>query len=173
MGKKTSYTHRNRSLVLKNIATTIDGYGECDAEPAKILNKQSLETPDLADTDPQAITTWVSKRDRHMQLINASVYDKETALRSEAIEKSRHERALLKDQREMLKISEHLRMIAHSTTLSTPAVSAKKTAVNNQLNINGLTFRVCHGGSKLIREQSIGHSVQAMSLPDTINIQSR
>ena len=88
---------------------------------------------------------WVTKRDRHMQLINTSIYDKEIHARNKAIEDTRRQQALRRDRREKLKIQQHLNKI-------TPQASrGSATATNHEITLNGLQFYVIDGGSKLAR----------------------
>ncbi|MCJ1396404.1 hypothetical protein MMC18_009294 [Xylographa bjoerkii] len=113
----------------------------------------ALNEGETVEGRPRATATWISKRDRHMQLINSSIYDKETNLRQQAIDKTRHERALQRNQREMLKIGKHFQSIGDNTVpVPVPHSLRGETAVY-EVNINGLRFQVLNGGSKLSRDQ--------------------
>ncbi len=78
-----------------------------------ILNGSSQpKTPsDAPATDadaPGSNNTWVTKNDRHLQLINTAVYEKETQVRSRAIEQTRLQKQAARDERERLKFMNHL-----------------------------------------------------------------
>jgi hypothetical protein len=91
-------------------------------------------------------TSWISKRDRHMQLINSSIYDRETNLRRRAINQTRHER-------EKLKIRNYVEKFADNTAARTAGQRSTSAGGAYLLSINDLSFQVCHGGSKLVRVQ--------------------
>ncbi len=80
-----------------------------------------------------------------MQLINSSIYDKETQVRHKAIEETRKQKAARKDQREMQKLERHLKTLTpdHSKSVAVPTI--------HEITINGLRFHVLNGGSKLAR----------------------
>lgn len=143
VGKPVVNPHRNRTLVLNNAATA---YGptdgninldphQVDTVPVKAASSEGSETL-------QSAQGWVTKRDRHMQLINTAIFDKETQTRNKAIEETRKQKALRRDQREKQKIERHLKAhVAYSA--ATPAV--------HEITVNGLRFHVLDGGSKLAR----------------------
>lgn len=148
-GRIVAKPHRNRTLVLNNKSG--------DSLPsAKELNPDStpsstkaVQSEDEESIPLQSTNRWVTKRDRHMQLINSSVYDKETQARKKAIEETRRRKALQKDQREKQKIERHL------NTLTLRAGQA--TNVVHEISVNGLRFHVADGGSKLVRMRGENH----------------
>lgn len=88
---------------------------------------------------------WVTKRDRHMQLINSNIYDKEAQLRNKAIEGTRRQKAFRRDQTQKNKIQKHLQnLTAHAGYNSTPPIT-------QEISVSGLRFHVLDGGSKLAR----------------------
>lgn len=89
-----------------------------------------------------------------MQLINSSIYDKETNLRSKAIDQTRRQVAKRRDVREKLRIHKHLQMIADSAAATSFSPRLTPNVETHELSINGLRFRVCDGGSKLVRIMS-------------------
>ena len=103
------------------------------------------DTNDIGKTSAAAREGFVSKHDRHMQLINTSIYDKETQQRNKAIEETRRQKALRRDQREKLKIRKHFQTPGKDSGTATSA------PVNHELTIDGLRFLVLDGGSKLAR----------------------
>lgn len=145
-GRIVANPHRNRTLVLNNKPEVLlPGAEELspDSTPsgAKAVQSEDEETILLQSTN-----RWVTKRDRHMQLINSSVYDKETQARNKAIEETRRQKALQKDQREKQKIERHL------NTFTSRA--GQTTNVVREVSINGLRFHVVDGRSKLVRIRS-------------------
>ena len=112
----------------------------------------SVDKGETAEDQPRTTATWISKRDRHMQLISSSVYDKETNLRQQAIDKTRQEKALRRNRREMVKIGKHLERIADNAAPIAVQHAARGTTPLYEVNINGLKFQVLEGGSKLLRD---------------------
>ena len=107
-----------------------------------------------SSNEPSQVTnSWVAKRDRHMQLINSSIYDKEAQVRTKAIEETRRQKALRKDQREKQKVERHLKTLG--------VLVDQKVAVPTMrdITIDGLRFHILNGGSKLarIRGKNIEH----------------
>ena len=147
VGKTSARAHRNRSLVLNNTVSLPTG-----SEASVVANGEEMAyDPAKTDIQQSQTTSWVSKRDRHMQLISSSVYDKQANLRSKAIDQTCQERAFRKDQREKLKIYKHLQKIADgpATTSLTHQLTVRPAI--HDLDIGGLRFRVSNGGSKLVR----------------------
>ena len=95
--------------------------------------------------EAQVAKTWVTKRDRHMQLINSDIYDKEAQSRNKAIEETRKQKSVRRDQREKQKIERHLITLASTNNqdMTIPTI--------HEITINGLRFQVLDGGSKLAR----------------------
>ena len=150
-GRIVAKPHQNRTLVLNNKS-------EASLPSAKELSPDStpsstkaVQSEDEESIPLQSTNRWVTKRDRHMQLINSSVYDKETQVRNKAIEETRRRKALQKDQREKQKIERHL------NTLTFRAGQA--TNVVHEISVNGLRFHVANGGSKLVRLRGENHKV--------------
>ena len=142
-GRIVANPHRNRTLVLNNATTSsLPSAGEHSPDripkTAKTFRSENEETSSV-----QSIDRWVTKRDRHMQLINSSVYDKETQARNKAMEETRRRKALEKNQREKHKIARHLK------TLTSRPDEASDAAY--EVIISGLRFQVADGGSKLVR----------------------
>ncbi|KAH7269942.1 uncharacterized protein BKA55DRAFT_550109 [Fusarium redolens] len=94
-----------------------------------------------ADTPPG----WVSRTDRHRQLINANVYEKETQNRAKAIEQTRQRKISGRRQREKAQFNEFLK---HQATASSAQTNP---ADRNVLTIEGVQFRVMDGGKKLVK----------------------
>lgn len=150
--------HRNRTLVLNNKpGPSLFSAKEFspDSTPSSTKAVQS------EDEDPiplQSTNHWVTKRDRHVQLISSSVYDKETQARNKAIEQTRRQKALQKDRREKQKIERHLDAL-------TSRVGQATNDVAHELSINGLRFHVADGGSKLVRIRGENHDSGTQVFP--------
>ena len=114
--------HRHRTLVVNNNGNTSSN-----------------------DEDVQSGSGWVSKRDRHVQLINTNVFDKETQARAKAMAETRRQKAIGSDRREKQKIQ---RFLQRNYTQPAEATASK---VMHELILDGLQFRVMNGGSKLTR----------------------
>lgn len=147
---KSSQSYRNRTLVM-NRGSQTQTLGQ------SLLNSSDITMDDqaarLATNGPSLSTTsWVSRRDRHAQLINSSIYDKDFRQRHKAIEQTRQHQASGKDQREKLKIVQHLQAIAHKAVLA-PAAQIRNTSPH-EIMISDLRFEVQSGGSKLLRIRS-------------------
>ena len=143
-GGRISSTHRNRVLKLnqqvqsaQDITSTM-GLSSDDAVKTPLIRE--IGNKDSAS----GTTSWISKRDRHMQLINTSVYDKETQMRMKGISETLRQKALREEQREKARIADYL----HSVNSGS---SKGSTPLNYETSINGLRFRVLNGGSKLSR----------------------
>lgn len=133
--------HRNRTLILNNNT------------PAASLD--ASKTPPLSDatenaTPPPGTNGWVAKRDRHMQLINTSIYDKEVQARTKAIAETE------KTKREKRAKAEEAKVMRYAQGVSLP--SAQNSVTNQpssyQIYIHDAPFQVVRGGSKLIRQSS-------------------
>lgn len=86
-----------------------------------------------------------------MQLINSSVFNKETQIRNKAIDQTRRQRALQRDQREIYKINKHLRGLASHASRSSAIPTATVSPIVREIQLEGLRFQVMDGGSKLAR----------------------
>lgn len=80
----------------------------------------------------------MARRDRHMQLINSSVYDKEMENRSKAIAKTLEEKLKRREAKEQLKMTRYLQSSGHQS--------------NHEVVIAGISYKVVASGSKLVRQ---------------------
>ncbi|GKZ35909.1 hypothetical protein AbraIFM66950_006744 [Aspergillus brasiliensis] len=136
--------HRHRTLILNNATSGTPG----SATPAGTGT----------DTDGEARSAtpneWVVKRDRHMQLINTSIYDKETQARTKAMEESRQAKAQKRAQVEQARVMSYAQGVdrVHPTGFAAPQVSTTADpSAEYQVFVNDIPFRVSRGGGKLIR----------------------
>jgi hypothetical protein len=112
-----------------------------------VLNGQSQPSPsaDSQATPDAASTSWVTKTDRHLQLINSAVYEKEAKARSTAIDQTQRQKQLDKDKREQAKLVSHIRQVGSvATNVATPVSKF-------EVEVDGLLFRVVKGGNKLVK----------------------
>ena len=138
--------HRNRTLVLngKVGTTTLDTQDPSTGSTQPISNAIKSKNS-VGSEPPQSANNWVTKRDRHMQLINSSIYDKEAQVRNKAIEDTRKQKAARRDQRERRRVDNHLKSLAARSGQNLAATHAP------EILVSGLRFHVIDGGSKLVR----------------------
>ncbi|KAF2806622.1 uncharacterized protein BDZ99DRAFT_465419 [Mytilinidion resinicola] len=121
-------THRNRTLVLNgNPATPPNG---------------GAQQMDAVDSN-----TWVAKNDRHMQLINTSVYDQISKERARSMANTTASKQSEQDAREKARLSNHFEGISRRPS---HGVARKPTDIP-ELLIGTTRFQVADGGSKLLR----------------------
>lgn len=120
--------HRNRTLVLNGASAPSN-------------------TNDVASPSHGASHSWVTRNDRHLQLINSSVYQEQTEARAKAIEQTRVQRLQQKENKERSRLLNHLRQTGEPSV-----VSADSTAVPiYKIDVHGIQFAVVKNGSKLVK----------------------
>ncbi|KAH8170170.1 CCCH zinc finger protein [Sarocladium implicatum] len=122
----------------------------------RTLQLNSTSTPPSTSSNPDSETEnsgWVSKTDRHRQLINADVYAKKSADRAKAIEETKKRNLKAQSRGERARFNAYLKQQTTSSSNSATASPGK-----NDITIEGIKFRVMDGGKKLFR------------LPDDANI---
>ncbi|PCG98511.1 Hypothetical protein PENO1_057880 [Penicillium occitanis (nom. inval.)] len=132
--------HRNRTLILNN--------NTADASKA--------EASDSATPPPASTNGWVAKRDRHMQLINTSIYDKEVQARTKAIaetEKTKREKRAKAEEAKVMRYAQGVRNV-HAAPVAGPSGVATQPSSSYQIYIHDTPFQVVRGGSKLIRQSN-------------------
>lgn len=127
--------HRNRTLVLNSGAST----------PGSTGSQESQGTSGNALTD-LSTTGWVTKRDRHMQLINSSVYERKTQERTEAIEATRQKKRVAQEEREKARVNSHFQSLHPQATRQSTDVAAP-----HHIYVHDIRFLVADGGSKLLK----------------------
>ncbi|KAK6957436.1 hypothetical protein Daesc_000221 [Daldinia eschscholtzii] len=119
-----------------------------------VLNGQSRPAADNSDStnenlDP-ASPSWVTKTDRHLQLINTSVYEKESQQRASAIEQTYRQKQLQRNHREKATFMNNvLQSGASGKSIGLPNTSA--SASPYEVVVDGIRFRVVQQGSKLVK----------------------
>lgn len=138
-GRGYPTVHRNRTLVLNNNAQTDDS------------TESAPSTPEPSST-PNGTNTWVSKRDRHHQLINASVYNQVSQHRSQAIAETMAQKRKLRDIKEKARLQKHFQYMQAQKTLTVASSAlSEPTSSVHEIRVEGLPFRITDGGSKLVR----------------------
>ncbi|KAF7712794.1 Uncharacterized protein PECH_002624 [Penicillium ucsense] len=131
--------HRNRTLVLNN---GTPGSAHSNASTPGPSSDNDAET-----RQPTTSNGWVAKRDRHMQLINSAVYEKEKVARAKALEESRKVKTQRRAQREQAKVLQYAQAARGNAMVSTMA----QPGTAHQILVNDVPFKITHGGSKLVR----------------------
>lgn len=121
--------YRNRTLVLNGANQP----GDADSGP----------------TSDASASSWVSKTDRHMQLINTSIYKKDAQARTAAMEQTRRQKIALRDKQERAKLIHHLSRLGNSGGLES---TNQQTPVDKyEIAVQGVRFIVAKNGSKLFK----------------------
>lgn len=106
----------------------------------------SLAGVNNTNTEP----AWVTKTDRHLQLINASIFQKDSQQRAKAMEETRQQKLRHRDEREKAKFNKHLHREGgngHNGSSS----HTNGTTGSYEINVQGIRFRVAKNGSKLVK----------------------
>jgi hypothetical protein len=137
-GAKAVAPHRNRTLVLNGSTPNLS-----NQDKSSNISANENTAPGLSNNNP----SWVTKKDRHFQLINTSVYAKESQSRTKAIEETRKQKAIERDARERTKFNRHIQRVAAQSAL--PDSSHKSSSY--ELTVQGVKFLVEKDGSKLVK----------------------
>ncbi|TEY66800.1 hypothetical protein BOTCAL_0131g00110 [Botryotinia calthae] len=105
---------------------------------------------------------YITKTDRHLQLINKSYFEKDSQIRVKAIEETRKQKLKQRDEREKLKLSRHLQRL--SASLGSSMIQPTETT-NYEVTVNGIRFIVTKNGSKLVKAP--GDLTSANTTPKT------
>lgn len=132
--------HRNRTLV-------VSGPGTSNVKPGAVITGTGTQA-----TSETPVSGWVSKRDRHVQLINNSVYERKTQQRTQAMAETRQQKLRAKEEREKMKLQNHLQSISGYS--QQPA----STPVAHLIFVNDIKFIITDGGSKLIKTSGQFHA---------------
>lgn len=123
--------HRHRSLVLNG------------------ANQQGNKGTDVdsGTASDASNSSWVTKNDRHLQLINSSIYEKDAQTRTRAIEQSRRQKLAKKNALERAKLIKHMNRMENSGGSADLQGSANKY----EIAFEGIQFIVAKNGSKLVK----------------------
>ncbi|KAI0967641.1 hypothetical protein F4678DRAFT_445055 [Xylaria arbuscula] len=123
-------TYRNRTLVLNG----------AQSPPSN----QDGQAPD------PATPSWVTKTDRHLQLINRDVYERETQQRTQAIEQTIKQKQLNRDRREKAQLFRNMQQAGIPNSTATSSNSSKPVS-RYEVEVEGVRFHVTQQGSKLVK----------------------
>ncbi|KAL8712444.1 MAG: hypothetical protein Q9220_003292 [cf. Caloplaca sp. 1 TL-2023] len=94
---------------------------------------------------------YVTKHGRHNQLINASVLEKVTQQRRQNMEESQHSKVLRQDQWERSQMHQYLESLSEDHTASDVQIQSAPGSKVHEIAVDGLTFQILNGGTKLGR----------------------
>lgn len=134
--------HRHRTLVLNG--TSGPGASN-DSTP-----------PPNGDTP-----SFVTRTDRHLQLINTNVYQEQTEARTKAMEQTRVQRLQHQDYRERSHLLSYIRQTGNPSSVSTDSslFPVYETVVD------GIKFAVAKNGSKLVKLSGAHHMLSTTRPP--------
>ena len=137
-GGRPAPVHRNRSLVLNGNNPT-----------SATLTENIPPTSGNTESSNGSAPAWVAKTGRHLQLINSSIYEKDTQTRAKAIEETRKQKLKQRDDREKAKLHKHIQRLGGGNM----GVTGPSThpAANYEIDVQGIRFRVTKNGSKLAK----------------------
>lgn len=105
---------------------------------------------------PNTITpSWVTKTDRHLQLINRDVYERETQQRSQAIENTLKQKQHDKNVQEKTQFYRNMLQARGADRI--PASNSSKTVSRYEVEVDGVRFHVTQQGSKLVKAPGAFH----------------
>lgn len=158
---RVNKSYKNRTLVVTK--TTEANQHQNQVEVASIKPPVTVvnDNENGGAKSVPAPSGWVSKRDRHMQLISSKIYDKEFEVRKKAIDQTQRRKAFLKRQKERDQANQYLRSLNDhsSTTLSAPRTDYRVV-------LGGLSFTVMSGGSKLSRDPGKSNDIACKELAE-------
>ncbi|RDL38524.1 uncharacterized protein BP5553_02864 [Venustampulla echinocandica] len=142
-GGRPAAGHRNRTLVLNSNSPTPPA-----SDTAEVASNEISENLGSTSNTP----SWVTKKDRHLQLINTSIFEKESQNRAKAMEQTRKQKAVERDTREKTKLARHLQRLSANVIGAGAPQSRPVTGPGNyEINVQGIQFRVAKNGSKLVK----------------------
>ncbi|KAI8630527.1 hypothetical protein F5Y19DRAFT_49241 [Xylariaceae sp. FL1651] len=123
-------SYRNKTLILNGSA-------------------QSAASSDENQAPDMSTPSWVSKTDRHLQLINRNVYEREAQQRAQAIEHTLKQKQLQRDRREKTKFFKSMRQASGDGAVALSNTS--KPVSRYEVEVDGVRFQVTQQGSKLVK----------------------
>ncbi|KAI1113112.1 hypothetical protein F5Y14DRAFT_418917 [Nemania sp. NC0429] len=122
--------HRNRTLVLNG--------GVQSVAPSHESHPPNPTTP-----------SWVTRTDRHLQLINRDIYERETQQRTQAIEQTLKQKQMNKDLREKAQFLRNMQQTGNRGPVASSNPS--KSVSRYEVDVEGVRFHVTKQGSKLVK----------------------
>lgn len=122
--------HRHRTLVLNNSTTG-----------------PNAAATDSGSASDSSSPSWVTKNDRHLQLINSNIYQEQTEARTKAIEQTRLHKMQRKENNERIQFMNHVMRTGNPRVVSANSASVPAYEVI----VDGIKFAVAKNGSKLVK----------------------
>ncbi|KAJ0114362.1 hypothetical protein J7T55_010751 [Diaporthe amygdali] len=125
----------------------------CDLRPfpiSLVLNNPNATNNSnhvAGSTSDDTASSWVTRSDRHLQLINSNVFHEQTEARNKAMQQTRLQKQQQKEHRERAQLMNHLKHTANPSTVSANPASAP----TYEISVEGIRFRVANNGSKLVK----------------------
>ena len=136
--------HRNRTLVMNNNNTI-----KSEEKPGdRGVGVESANDRTNLLQSPNNAGSWVSKRDRHMQLINTSVYDRVSQQRVRSLEATTDSKQRRQNAIEKARLKRHFETAAN---VNGNFDKASSSSTPREIEISCIRFRLTDGGSKLMR----------------------
>ena len=134
--------HRNRTLVMNNNNNSDEKSGDKGVGAESAIDRTDrLRSPNTAGS-------WVSKRDRHMQLINTSVYDRVSQERVRSLEATVDSKQRRQNAIEKARLKRHFETAANGNGNFDKVSSS---SAPREIEISCIRFKLTDGGSKLMR----------------------
>jgi nucleosome binding factor SPN SPT16 subunit len=111
-------------------------------------NQSAASSQENLALDPTT-PSWVTKTDRHLQLINRDVYDREAQQRTRAIEHTHKQKQMDKDRREKMQFFRNMQQTGKDMNVAPSNQS--KPASRYEVEVDGVRFHVTQQGSKLVK----------------------
>jgi hypothetical protein len=102
-------------------------------------------------TNETALPAWVTKTDRHLQLINPAIFEKQSQQRTKAMEETRMLKLKQRDERERLKFNKHLQHVGNVSSNEAKGIVSSVMTSQHEISVHGVRFRVVKNGSKLMK----------------------
>ncbi|GAP86308.2 putative CCCH zinc finger protein [Rosellinia necatrix] len=116
-----------------------------------VLNGGPQPAPSVQENQPSNPPTpsWVTKNDRHLQLINRDIYERDSQHRTQAIEQSLKQKHINRGRQEKAQFLGNMRQASGDsvTAYSNPSRSSSRYEVE----VEGVRFYVTKQGSKLVK----------------------
>ncbi|KAL1846771.1 hypothetical protein Daus18300_014141 [Diaporthe australafricana] len=111
------------------------------------IHAANNSNPVAGPASDDTASSWVTRNDRHLQLINSNVFHEQAEARSKAMQQTRLQKEQQKQHRERARLMNHIKH-----TASPSAVSANPAAAPTyEILVEGIRFRVANNGSKLVK----------------------
>ena len=115
-----------------------------------VVNAHGQPSSQTGDMPNATASGWISKVDRHKQLINNSVYEQKTNERSKAIEKTLKQKEKEREDRQKVKINRLIQGVHSQGPWVGQAASSKRI-----ITIGDIQFEITDGGSKMVKVPGI------------------